>query len=86
MLRLWQLLMLLIQRQMQRKKETEEQKEPFKPTEMMLGIYSMLQDSGMSQADINQMDLVLFFKTLAYKKKQEDKNVVRTANQAPDWL
>ena len=40
---------------------------------MMLGIYSMLQDSGMSQADINQMDLVLFFKTLAYKKKQEDK-------------
>lgn len=33
----------------------------------------MLQDSGISQADINQMDLVLFFKTLAYKKKQEDK-------------
>ena len=55
------------------KKETEEQKEPFKPTEMMLGIYNMLQDSGISQADINQMDLVLFFKTLAYKKKQEDK-------------
>lgn len=53
---------------------------------MMLGIYSMLQDSGMSQTDINQMDLVLFFKTLAYKKNQEDKNVVRTANQAPDWL
>ena len=55
------------------KKETEEQKEPFKPTEMMLGIYSMLQDSGMSQADINQMDLVLFFKTLAYKKSKKIK-------------
>ncbi len=78
--------MLLTQRQIQQKKETEEQKEPFKPTEMMLGIYNMLQDSGISQADINQMDLVLFFKTLAYKKKQEDKKVVRTANQAPDWL
>ncbi|MGR5865278.1 LysR family transcriptional regulator [Bacillus cereus] len=46
----------------------------------------MLQDSGMSQADINQMDLVLFFKTLAYKKSKKIKNVVRTANQAPDWL
>ena len=53
---------------------------------MMLGIYSMLQDAGMSQADINQMDLVLFFKTLAYKKNQDDRQVVRTANQAPDWL
>lgn len=52
----------------------------------MLSIYSMLQDSGMSQADINQTDLVLFFKTLAYKKKQEDKKVVRTADQAPAWL
>ena len=40
---------------------------------MMLGIYSMLQDSGMSQADINQMDLVLFFKTLAYKKSKKIK-------------
>ena len=29
---------------------------------MMLGIYSMLQDSGISQTDINQMDLVLFLK------------------------
>lgn len=53
---------------------------------MMLGIYSMLQDAGISQADINQMDLVLFFKTMAYKKKQDDRQVVRTANQAPDWL
>lgn len=53
---------------------------------MILGIYSMLQDAGMSQTDINQMDLVLFFKTLAYKKKQDDRQVVRTANQAPDWL
>lgn len=53
---------------------------------MMLGIYSMLQDSGMSQAEINQMDLVLFFKTLAHKKKQDDRKVVRTADQAPDWL
>ncbi|MFF1291553.1 LysR family transcriptional regulator [Bacillus thuringiensis] len=46
----------------------------------------MLQDFGISQADINQMDLVLFFKTLAYKKKQEDRKVVRTADQAPAWL
>ncbi|MEG7831588.1 MULTISPECIES: LysR family transcriptional regulator [Bacillus cereus group] len=46
----------------------------------------MLQDSGISQVDINQMDLVLFFKTLAYKKKQEDRKVVRTADQAPAWL
>ncbi|EEL02993.1 hypothetical protein bcere0014_54320 [Bacillus cereus BDRD-ST196] len=52
----------------------------------MLGIYSMLQDAGISQADINQMDLVLFFKTMAYKKKQEDKQVVRTADQVPAWL
>lgn len=68
------------------KKETTKQKEPFKPTEMMLGIYSMLQDSGISQTDINQMDLVLFFKTMGYKHQQEDKNVVRTADQAPAWL
>ncbi len=53
---------------------------------MMLGIYSMLQDSGISQADINQMDLVLFFKTLGYKQQQDDKKVVRTADQAPAWL
>ncbi|MEC2390223.1 LysR family transcriptional regulator [Bacillus thuringiensis serovar shandongiensis] len=46
----------------------------------------MLQDAGISQADINQMDLVLFFKTMAYKKKQEGKQVVRTAGQAPAWL
>ncbi|MGM2776562.1 LysR family transcriptional regulator, partial [Bacillus cereus group sp. Bce015] len=36
--------------------------------------------------DINQMDLVLFFKTMGYKHQQEDKNVVRTADQAPAWL
>lgn len=79
--------MQLIRRQIhQKKKETTKQKEPFKPTEMMLGIYSMLQDSGISQTDINQMDLVLFFKTMGYKHQQEDKNVVRTADQAPAWL
>ncbi|WP_312505409.1 hypothetical protein [Bacillus luti] len=43
----------------------------------------MLMDSGMTQNQINEMDIAFYFTCLAKKQKA---NRVTTANQAPAWL
>ncbi|MFD0768873.1 hypothetical protein ACFQZ1_08095 [Bacillus sp. CGMCC 1.60114] len=48
-----------------------------------MDFYNLLMDAGMTQTEINEMDIAFYFTCLTRKEKA---NRITTANQAPSWL
>lgn len=61
----------------------EVEEKTVKYQDIVINIYNLLMDAGMTQNQINEMDIAFYFTCLAKKEKA---NRVTTANQAPAWL